>query len=184
MENFKSISYEAFLEMPSQISDCGCAVKANASGWMVRNGISQMFARIEMTEPVQRSFEVVTLNSFSVYLKDLGDGSWYFIPENSETFTGPLEDIMSLPFYAFFFGVAPAGELEPAQDGYVWNNEDPSWGLITATYDQAHMLKGIVWADANGQEILRANFFDFNEPHDLFPYEKGELLPDTYWVSQ
>ena len=184
MENFKSISYEASLEMPSRISDCGCPVTADASGWMMNNGQSQMFARIAMTEPVNRSFEIVTLNSFSIYLKDLDEGSWYFIPENSDTFTGPLEDIMSLPFYALFFGVAPPGELEPVQDGYVWNIEDPFWGLITATYDQSYVLTGITRADAKGQEILRASFFDLNKPHDILPHEKGGLLPDTYWESQ
>ena len=42
---------------------------------------------------------------------------------------GPLEDIMQLPFLALAFGVAPAGELEPVQDGYIWKTEDPSWGV-------------------------------------------------------
>ena len=184
MENFKSISYEASLEMPDTFTESDGPVTANASGWMTLNGASQMFARIEMTEPVERSIEVVTLNSFDIYLKDLDEGRWYFIPENSGTDTGPLEDIMSLPFTALAFAVVPAGSLEPVQEGYVWIIEDPSWGAITASYDQEYMLKGIARADVNGREILRARFFDLNEPHDILPHEKGELLPDTYWEPQ
>ena len=148
------------------------------------NGASQMFARIEMTEPVERSIQVVTLNSFDIYLKDLDEGRWYFIPENSDTDTGPLEDIMPLPFMALGFAVVPAESLEPVEEGYVWKTEDPSWGAITASYDQEYVLKGVVRADANGREILRASFFGLNEPHDILPHEKGELLPDTYWESQ
>ena len=183
MENFKSISFEASLEMPSLFTESGSLVKANARGWMMLNGASQMFARIEMIEPVERSIEVVTLNSFDIYLKDLDEGRWYFIPENSDA--GPLEDIMSVPFFlALFFAVAPAGSVEPVQDGYLWKIEDPSWGLITVFYDQAHRLKRVTRADANGQEILRASFFDLNEPHNVLPHERGELLPDTYWESQ
>ena len=89
MENFKSISYEASLELPSRFTESGSPVTANASRWMMANGASQMFSRIEMTEPVKRSIEVVTLNSFDIYLKDLDEGRWYFIPENSDTDTGP-----------------------------------------------------------------------------------------------
>ena len=184
MENFKSISYEASLELPGRFTESDGPVKANASGWMMHNGASQMFARIEMTEPVERSIEVVTLNSFDIYLKDLDEGSWYFIPENSDTDAGPLEDIMQLPFLALFFAVAPAGELEPVQDGYVWKVEDPSWGSMTASYDQGYVLKGITRADANGREIMRASFFGLNEPHKILHHEKGELLPDTYWEPQ
>ena len=184
MENFKSISYEASLELPDRFTESDGPVTANASGWMMANGASQMFVRIEMTEPVERCIEVVTLNSFDIYLKDLNEGRWYFIPENSDADTGPLEDIMPLPFMALLFGVAPAGELEPVQDGYVWKVEDQSWGAITASYDQAHMLKEITRADANGREILRAKFFDLNEPHRILPHEKGELLSETYWEPQ
>ena len=184
MENFKSISYEASLELPGRFTESDGPVTASASGWMMLNGASQMFARIEMTEPVERSIEVVTLNSFDIYLKDLNEGRWYFIPENSDTETGPLEDILSLPFLALGFAVVPAGSMEPVQDGYVWKNEDPSWGSITASYDQGHVLKGIIRADADGREILRARFFGLNEPHDILPHEKGELLPDTYWDPQ
>ena len=181
MENFKSISYEASLAMPDRFTESDGPVTADVSGWMMSKGTSQMFARIELTEPVERSIEAVTLNSFDIYLKDLDEGTWYFIPENSDTDTGPLEDIMQLPFLALAFGVAPAGELERVEDDYVWKIEDPSWGVITATYDQAHVLKGIVRADSDGQEILRASFFGLNEPHDVLPHEKGELLPEGYW---
>ena len=184
MENFKSISYKASLEMPDTFTESDGPVTAKASGWMMANGASQMFARIEMTEPVERSVEVVTLNSFDIYLKDLDEGRWYFIPENSGTDTGPLEDIMPLPFMALLFAVAPAESLEPVEEGYVWKTEDPSWGVITASYDQRYTLKGIVRADVSGREILRASFFDLNEPHDIIPHQKGELLPDNYWESQ
>ncbi len=184
MENFRSISYEASLSLPDRFSESDGPLTAKASGWIMADGTSQMFARIEMAEPVERSIEVVTLNSFDIYLKDLDEGRWYFIPENSDTDTGPLEDIMQLPFMALAFGVAPAGELEPVQDGYVWRIEDPSWGSITATYDQGQVLEGITRADNSGQEILRAAFFGLNEAHDIVPHEKGELLPDTFWEPE
>ena len=184
MENFKSISYEASLDMPDRFTECGCPVTANVSGWMAANGASQMVAEIEMTEPIERDIEIVTRNSFDMYLKDLDEGRWYFIPENSDTDTGPLEDIMSLPFLAVGFGVVPAGSMEPVQDGYLWKVEDPSWGLITAAYDQEYTLREIVRTDPDGKEIMRARFFDLNQPHDIRPHEKGELLPDSYWESQ
>ena len=184
MENFKSISYEASLEMPSKFTESDGPVTANVSGWMMINGPSQMFARIEMTEPVEMSIEVVTLNSLDIYLKDLDEDKWYFIPENSDTDAGPLEDIMSLPLLALGFAIVPRGSLEPVQDGYVWVVEDPSLGSIRASYDREYMLEGITRADADGREILRARFFDLNEPHEILPHEKGELLPSTYWEPQ
>jgi len=183
-EDFKSISYEAFLEVPSVFTECGCPVTAYVSGWMAAGGASQMFAEIEMTEPVERSVEVVTRNSFDVFLKDLDEGRWYFIPENSDTDAGPLEDIMSLPFLALGFSVVPAGELEPVQDGYLWKIEDPSWGALTATYDLGRILTGITRADPEGREILQVSFFDLYETHDIIPHQKGELLPETYWERQ
>ena len=182
IENFKSISFEASLQLPSQYTESGSPVKASASGWIMANGESQIFIRIEMTEPVERSIEVVTLNSFNIYLKDLDEEKWYFVPENSDT--GPLEDILPMPFMALAFGAAPTGSLKPVQDGYVWKIEDPSWGTLTASYDQAYTLNGITQTDANGQEVLRAGFFDLNKSHDIIPHEKGELLPDTYWESR
>ena len=69
-----------------------------------------------MAEPVERSIEAVTRSSFDIYLKDLGEGSWYFIPANTDR-SGPPEDIMSLPFMFLLFSFAPAEELEPVQDG-------------------------------------------------------------------
>ena len=184
MENFKSISYEASLELPDRFTDSDGPFTANVSGWMMTNGPSQMFAQIEMTEPVERTFEVVTLNSFDIYLKDLDEGRWYFIPENSDTDSGPLEDVLSLPFLALGFAIVPRGDLEPVQEGYVWKVEDPSWGSITASYDQEHVLKGITRADTDGREIMRARFFGLNETHDIIPHEKGKLLPDSYWDSR
>ena len=184
IENLKSVSFEASLDLPGQFTNCGCPVKANARGWMMNNGASQMFVSIEMTEPVERSIEVVTLNSPDIHLKDLDEGRWYFIAENSEPNTGPLDDIMRVPFMVVLTGVAPAGETEPVPGGYVWKIEDPSAGVITFTYDNAHTLKGIARADHNGQEIFRASFFDINEAHDLLPLEKGDLLPDSYWEPQ
>ena len=29
-----------------------------------------------------------------------------------------------------------------------------------------------------------ARFFGLNEPHEILPHEKGELLPDNYWEPQ
>lgn len=91
---------------------------------------------------------------------------------------------MQVPFMALLFGVAPSGELEPVPDGYVRRIEDPSWGLITATYDQARLLKGVTRADPDGREILRASLFDLNETHEILPHEEGELLPGAYWEQQ
>ena len=184
LENLKSISYEVTLELPGLFTEGGSPVTAIASGWIMANGTSQMFARIEMTEPVERSVEVVTFNSFDIYLKDLDEGRWYFIPENSDTDTGPLEDILTVPFMALLFAVAPEGSMERVEDGYIWTIEDPSWELITAVYDPEYMLKGITRVDPNGQEIMQARFFDLNEPHKILSHEKGELLPDKYWESK
>ena len=182
MENFKSISYEASFEMPNLFTESDSPITANVNGWMIANGTSQMFARIDMTKPVVRSIEILTRNSFDIYLKDLDESKWYFIPENSDT--GPLEDIMSVSLLALSFSVLPTEGLEQVQDGYVWKYEDPSLGSTTVTYDQTYVLKGFTLADANGQEIIRASFFDLNKPHDILPHEKGELLPETYWESQ
>ena len=182
LDNFRSISFEASLDLPDRFTDSGGPITAKASGWMTYGSASQIFARIEMTKPVARSLEVVTFNSFDIYLNDLSEGVWYFIPENSHA--GPLEDIMQVPFMALLFGVAPAGELEPVSDGYVWKVEDPPWGVITAFYNEKRVLTGITRVDPEGEEILQARFSDLNEPHDILPHERGDLPPDTYWEPQ
>ena len=171
--------------MPDQFTESDGPITANASGWMMGNGESQMFARIELTEPVERSIEVVTLNSFDIYLKDLSGDRWYFIPENSGRKRGPLEDIFSVPLMALAFAVPPATSMELVQDGYIWKIEDPFPGaLMTASYDQGRTLRGLTLVDANGRTLIRASFFDLNEPHNLVPHEKGVLLHDAYWESQ
>ncbi len=73
----------------------GYPIAANVEGWVIANSESQIFTRIDMTKPVERSMEVLTHNSFDAYLHDLDEGKWYFIPEISDA--GPLEDILQLP---------------------------------------------------------------------------------------
>ena len=85
MSNFKSISYRATFNMTDdRFTESGYLIAADVEGWVTTDPESQMFARINMTKPVERSIEVLTHSSFDVYLNDLDGGKWYFIPENSD----------------------------------------------------------------------------------------------------
>ena len=180
MDNFKSISYSAVFNVTDeQFTESGYLISATVEGWVTTEAESQMFARINMTRPVERSIEVLTHNSFDVYLNDLDAGKWYFIPENSDT--GPLEDILQVYFWALAYSVLPTSSFEKTPDGYEATQGDSSFGTVTASYDQSHTLMRIVLSDTEGNDALTVSFFDLNEPHDLLPYEKGETLPEDYW---
>ena len=180
MDNFKSISYRATFNMTDdRFTESGYLIAADVEGWVTTDPESQMFARINMTKPVERSIEVLTHSSFDVYLNDLDGGKWYFIPENSDA--GPLEDILQLYFWGLTFSVLPTSSFERSPDGYVVTQGDPSFGTVTASYDQAYTLRSVVFSDTEGKEALRVSFFDLNKPHDIRPYQKGEGLPEDYW---
>ena len=179
-DNFKSISYRATFNMTDdRFTESGYLIAADVEGWVTTDPESQMFARINMTKPVERSIEVLTHSSFDVYLNDLDGGKWYFIPENSDA--GPLEDILQLYFLGLAFSVLPTSSFEQSPDGYVVTQGDPSFGTVTASYDQAYTLRSVVFGDTEGKEALRVSFFDLNKPHDIRPYQKGEGLPEDYW---
>ena len=180
MDEFKSISYRAVFNMTDDsFTDSGYLIAADVEGWITADGESQIFARIDMTKPVERSIEVFTHNSFDVYLNDLDGDKWYFIPENSDA--GPLEDILQLYFWGLTFSVMPTSSFEQSPDGYVMTQGDPSFGTVTASYDDAYTLRSVVFSDTEGKEALRVSFFDLNKPHDILPYRKGEELPEDYW---
>ena len=198
IENFISISYEASFDMPNEYAEGGYPVTATVEGWMTMsventgaqfftsNG-SQYFTKIHMTKPVERSFEVVSRPAtFDMYLHDFDANKWYFLPENSSAVdVGPLDDILNLGFFGMLYSTFPRDEMQQVPDGYIWKLEDPTFGSITVTYDQAYNIKTFTMTDPDGKELLRARYFDLNKPHDLVPYEDvEELLPDTYWQSQ
>ena len=180
MDGFKSISYRATFDMTDDgLTESGYQIIADVEGWVTADAESQMFARIDMTRPVERSMEVMTHNSFDVYLNDLDEGKWYFIPENSDT--GPLEDILQLYFWGLSFSVLPTSSYEQSTDGYVVTQAAPPFGTVTASYDKAYTLKSVVFSGTDDEELLRVSFFDLNKPHDIRSYQKGEVLPGDYW---
>ena len=180
MDGFKSISYRATFDMTDDgLTESGYQIIADVEGWVTADAESQMFTRIDMTRPVERSMEVLTHNSFDVYLNDLDEGKWYFIPENSDT--GPLEDILQLYFWGLSFSVLPTSSFEQGTDGYVVTQAAPSFGTVTASYDKAYTLKSVVFSDTDDEELLRVSFFDLNKPHNIRSYQKGEGLPGDYW---
>ena len=180
MDNFKSISYSATFNMTDvRFTESGHLIAADVEGWVTTDPEGQMFARISMTKPVERSIEVLTHNNFDVYLNDLDSGKWYFIPENSDR--GPLEDILQLYFWGLLFSVQPNSSFEQSADGYVVTLGDPAFGATTASYDQAYTLRSVAFSDTEGKETLRVDYFDLNRPHDIRPYQKGEGLPEDYW---
>ena len=177
LDNFKSISYSATFNLTDdRLTDGGYPIVADVEGWVTYD---QMFARIAMTRPVERSIEVLTHNSFDVYLNDIERGKWFFIPENSDA--GPLEDILQLWFWGLLFSVPSSSMVEQSPDGYEVTQEDPSSGTITASYDQEYTLRSVVFTYAEGKETIRVNYFDLNKPHDIRPYQKGNRLPQDYW---
>ena len=100
-EDIKSFAIEANLDMSDLLTESDWPVSAYLTGWVNYDGDSQIFMQIDMSQPVDRSFEILLSRSFDVHLRDVEEDQWYFIPENSDT--GPLEDILSLVFVAHAF---------------------------------------------------------------------------------
>lgn len=175
--------------MPSEFTESDYPVKATVDGWMTMrtsdDDSSQFFTKIDMTEPVERSIEVVSRpNTFDMFLHDLDANKWYFLPENSSAVdSGPLEDILS--FGTMLYSTLPRSAMQQVPDGYIWKIEDPTFGSVIITYDQAYTVETFTMSDPDGKELIRARYFDLNKLLDLVPYEDvEELLPDTYWQSQ
>ena len=189
-ENFISISYEASFDMPNEFTESDYPVAATVDGWVttrIDDNASQFVTKIDMTEPIKRSIEVVSRPStFDMYLHDLDANKWYFLPENSSAVdVGPLDDILNLWFYGMLFSTLPRDDMQQVPDGYIRKLEDPTYGSVIVTYDQAYTLETYIHTAPDGKEFLRARYFDLNKLHDLVPYEDvEELLPDTYWKSQ
>ena len=190
-ENFISISYEASFDMPNEFTESDYPVTATVDGWVTMrvddNHGSQFFTRIDMTKPVERSIEIVSRPAtFDMYLHDLDANKWYFLPENSSAVdAGPLDDILNLGSFGMFFSTPPRDDMQQVPDGYIWKLEDPTYGSVIVTYDQAYTLETYIHTAPDGKEFLRARYFDLNKLLDLVPYEQvEELLPDTYWKSQ
>ncbi len=189
-ENFISLSYEASFDMPSEYTDGGYPVTATAHGWITlrtSDDSTQFFAKIDMTKPIERSIEIVSRpGTLSAYLHDLDANKWYFLPENSSAVDfGPVGDIISFGSLGMAYSTLPRDEMQQVPDGYIWKVEDPTFGSVIITYDQAYTLETFTLTDPDGKERIRVRYFDLNEPHDLVPYEDvEELLPDTYWQSQ
>ena len=156
-------------------------VSANLTGWMTVSGDSQIFMQVDMTKPVERSFEILTLNSFDVHLRDVEEDQWYFISENSER--GPLEDIVLVTFLAFgFAAVEDIDALEPVHGGYVRKNEG-SWGSAMILFDEEYLLQKFVLSDPDGNELISVSISGYNEQYSALTPVKGDPLPEDYWGS-
>ena len=169
--------------MSDLLTESDGPVSANLKGWVTFDGDGQIFMQIDMSQPVDRSFEILISNSFDVYLKDVEEDQWYFMPENSDA--GPLEDILSLVFVAHAYAGAPAFGLEglkPIEGGYVWEVED-SWGSTMALYNEEYLLQEFVMMDPEGHEPIRLTLGGHDEQYPVLTPEKGELLPEDYWGS-
>ncbi len=180
-EDIKSFAIEANLDMSDLLTESDWPVSAYLTGWVNYDGDSQIFMQIDMSQPVDRSFEILISNSFDVHLRDVEEDQWYFIPENSDT--GPLEDILSLVFVAHAFAdaaVVGLEDLKPIQGGYTWKVED-SWGSTMAVYDEEYLLQEFVVMDPEGHVPIRLTLDGHGEQYSVLTPEKGELLPEDYW---
>ena len=189
-ENFSGISYVAVFDLPGEFTEGGYPIAATVNGWLTTrpdDNTSQVFTKIDMTRPIERSIKVVSRpNTFNMYLHDLDTNQWYFLPENSaEVDVGPIEDISQLWFFAMLFSTWPRDEMQPVPDGYALEIEGPYSGSATITYDEAYTLETYTVTDLHGWQLLQVRYFDLNKFQGLVPYEPvEELLPDTYWQSQ
>ncbi len=181
IKDVKSIAYTANLDISDLFTESDGPVSASLTGWLTTNGDSQIFMQIDLSRPVDRSIEILLFNSFAVYLRDVQEDQWYFIPENSDA--GPLGDILSAVLVAHSFAAAPSLEdLKPVQGGYVWKVED-SWGSTTAAYNTEYLLQEFFVMDPSGHELIRVTFFGYNEQYPVLTPEEGELLPEDYWET-
>ena len=169
---------------PHEYSEGGYPVTATAQGWITSrtsDDSTQFFVKIDMTKPVERSIEIVSRpNTLSAYLHDLDANKWYFLPENSSAVdSGPVDDIISFGMLAMLYPTLPRGEMQRVSDGYIWKLEDPTFGSVIVTYDQAYTLETYIHTRSpTARNSFRARYFDLNKLHDLVPYEQvEELLP-------
>ena len=181
IRDFKNIAFAATINMSDTYTESDWPVSANLMGWMTVSGDSQIFMQVDMTKPVERSFEILTLNSFDVHLRDVEEDQWYFISENSER--GPLEDIVLVTFLAFgFAAVEDIDALEPVHGGYVRKNEG-SWGSAMILFDEEYLLQKFVLSDPDGNELISVSISGYNEQYSVLTPVKGDPLPEDYWGS-
>ena len=178
-----SLAFEADIELNETINESEWTVKAHFTGWVsIRN--SQTFFQVDMSEPVERSFEILMSGSFDIHLRDVEEDRRYFIPENSDT--GPLKYVV--PWALLFVGFAggAAHELEglaPVDEGYVLEVET-ELGSSKTVLDKEYMLRELVIEDSEGHEFVRARVFGHGEEYLATPPERGEPLPADYWDSR
>ena len=175
-----SLAFEADIDLIDLLTESEWPVKAHFTGW-VSIGNSQIFFQVDMSEPVDRSFEILMSSSFDIHLRDVEEDRWYFIPENSDT--GPLRDVV--PWAMLFVGFAGGAghELEglaPVDEGYVMEIET-ELGSSKAVLDKEYMLRELVMEDSEGHEFLRATVFGYGEEYLATTPERGEPLPEDYW---
>ena len=175
----ESVAYTANLDLSELFTESDGPVSASLTGWMTVGADTQVFVQVDMSRPVDKSFEVLLTNSFDVHLRDIEEDRWFFIPENS--YTGPLENIFSAVFVAQAFSDPSVLEdVQPVQRGYVWQAED-TWGSTTAVYDEQYLLKEFSLMDPEGHELIEVTFYGHGEQYSILTPSKGELLPEDYW---
>ena len=181
VENTESIAYIAILDLSDQLTESELPVSAHLTGWMTIGGDSQVFMQVDMSQPVDKSFEVLLSNSFDVHLRDIEEDRWFFIPENSDT--GPLEDILSLVFVAHAFSDGSGLEaVRQVEGGYIWKVED-TWGSTTAVYDEEYLLREFLVMDTEGRALVGVTFHGHGQQYSASIPEKGKILPEGYWGS-
>ena len=182
----ESLAFEADIDLIDQLTESEGPVSAHFTGWVSVGGVSQIFMRVDMSAPVDRSFEILMTNSFDIHLRDIDEDRWYFIPENSDT--GPLGDVGSWSMvFVGFAGAAIAGGLEgivsEVDEGYVLEAESP-FGSTKIMYDKEYVLQEYVMIDPDGHDLVRARIFGHGGEYSATTPERGEPLPADYWDSQ
>lgn len=181
IENIGSIAYTANLDLSDLVSESERTVTAYLTGWMTVGGDSQVFVQVDMSRPVEKSFELLLSNSFDVHLRDIEEDRWFFIPENSDA--GPLEDIFTAVFVVLAYSDPSVLEdVQPVEGGYAWTVEG-AWGTTTAVYDEGYLLTGFSLTDPDGHELISVDFYGHGEEYSFSTPKRGELLPEGYWGS-
>ena len=75
----KSLAFEADIDLNELITESEWPVTAHFTGWVAIDGNIQIFFQVDMTKPVDRSFEILMTNSFDIHLRDVEEDRWYFI---------------------------------------------------------------------------------------------------------
>ncbi len=175
----ESVAYTANLELSDQFTESDWPVSASLTGWMTVGGNSQVYVQVDMSRPVDKSFEILISNSFDVHLRDIEEDRWFFIPENSDT--GPLEVIFTAVFVAqAFSGPSVLEDVQPVEGGYIWKLEHTA-GTTTAVYDEGYLIKEFSLADPEGRELIGVNLYGHGEHYSILTPSKGDLLPEDYW---